>query len=1073
MSGVGETRQPAVLGRGWRTVWHVATWPAVVLRVLLGLALVWTLLAAVGAIGLAWRLAQGPLDVTWMVRAAESVMGAGGQSGLGRVRIGRATVAWNGFNGGAHSGLELQLHDVRAVNAAGAPQASVARADVTLAPMPLLAATVTPRRIVLDGVQVRALRGADGALRFDFGSGEIVDTPAPAGREGFGDVLEALRRRAGSPEADPTLSALEQVTVEHARLTLKDETSGSSVEGEIDGLDLHRQPGGGITGSATGKFVTGDATLALAMKAELLATGGTHLEATLAPVGTRTIDTSLLVRLDPGLAVLGGLDTSIGVEASLNLTAGLLPEKATLHAAVGPGTLSVSESTPLIFDSASVRASATWDDGSWRPRTLTVDPAEVVLVAGTRRSTARITVAAREIDGQMVAQTTLGFDRAQFGDLPALWPKAWGGHVRPWLTENVTAGTAHDAAFTATIAIPDSDPSQPKVTAAGGTLEADNVVIHWLRPVPPIEHARATLTVTGPDDLVITVPRASQGPVALKDGVIRFTGLSQKDQYMALTTAIQGSVPDVLKVLREPRLQLLSAHPIPITGSAGRATAQLTLNVPMFDHLTFDQVSIASTGRLTRLRLDGLVAGRDLTRGDIIYDVTQDGLTASGAATVAGIAGQTEVQMNFKPGPATEVLQRARLVGRVSATELAANGLGSAGLLTSGAALVDTTYSEQRDGVSRVSITADLRQAGLSVLGWHKAPGVAAQAAAAVMLKHGDITGVPSLTASGPGMNVVARAAADGALRVLQVEQLVLGPTRVSGEVVFPADGAGPVRVRASGPALDVSDQIDGMFDQGKGGAGGQAFVADVRFGRVLLGHGRVLTDVVAHAERTGGKLRSLQATTGGKEKLRASIAPVENGRRLLVQAADLGALLTGLDLTRTIQGGALSVDARYDDRFADPPLEGRLQLRDFGVKDAVIVGKLLQAVTVYGIVDALRDTGVYFAEMQVPFCLCAKVLRLGPSRAFSASLGITAQGWIDLDRKLMNIGGTVVPAYSVNAALGRIPLVGRLFSPERGGGLIAANFSVDGAMASPSVSINPFSLLTPGFLRRLFDLFS
>ena len=65
------------------------------------------------------------------------------------------------------------------------------------------------------------------------------------------------------------------------------------------------------------------------------------------------------------------------------------------------------------------------------------------------------------------------------------------------------------------------------------------------------------------------------------------------------------------------------------------------------------------------------------------------------------------------------------------------------------------------------------------------------------------------------------------------------------------------------------------------------------------------------------------------------------------------------------------------------------------------------------------------------------------------------------------------MPAYVVNAALGRIPWIGRLFTAERGGGLIAANFSVSGTTGDPSVRVNPLSLLTPGFLRGLFGLFS
>jgi hypothetical protein len=52
---------------------------------------------------------------------------------------------------------------------------------------------------------------------------------------------------------------------------------------------------------------------------------------------------------------------------------------------------------------------------------------------------------------------------------------------------------------------------------------------------------------------------------------------------------------------------------------------------------------------------------------------------------------------------------------------------------------------------------------------------------------------------------------------------------------------------------------------------------------------------------------------------------------------------------------------------------------------------------------------------------------------------------------------------------LGRIPLIGRLFSPEKGGGVIAARYSAEGSIDDPEVRVNPLSALTPGFLRGLF----
>ena len=92
--------------------------------------------------------------------------------------------------------------------------------------------------------------------------------------------------------------------------------------------------------------------------------------------------------------------------------------------------------------------------------------------------------------------------------------------------------------------------------------------------------------------------------------------------------------------------------------------------------------------------------------------------------------------------------------------------------------------------------------------------------------------------------------------------------------------------------------------------------------------------------------------------------------------------------------------------------------------------------------------------------------------RAFSSSLGLTAKGTVDLDAQQIDMQGTIVPAYFFNSLLGNIPLVGKLFSPERGGGVFAASYSVSGTVDNPQVSVNPLAALTPGFLRGLFRLF-
>ena len=64
------------------------------------------------------------------------------------------------------------------------------------------------------------------------------------------------------------------------------------------------------------------------------------------------------------------------------------------------------------------------------------------------------------------------------------------------------------------------------------------------------------------------------------------------------------------------------------------------------------------------------------------------------------------------------------------------------------------------------------------------------------------------------------------------------------------------------------------------------------------------------------------------------------------------------------------------------------------------------------------------------------------------------------------------MPACFFNSLLGELPLIGRLFSPERGGGRFAATCSMSGSFDDPAVTVNPLAALTPGLLCGVFGIF-
>ncbi len=1023
-------------------------------------------LAGAGAAGLAWRLSQGPLDVTRLARWAEERALAGGTT---RLEFGRASVAWAGFGQGAGRALELRLEDARLVGAGG-PTAEAAQADIDLSLAGLLSGKALPQMVQLTGLRLRLARSADGRISL----GQAALGPASAGAPSLPGILAALARPAtadygGLPPALRILSQLRQVRVQDAVVQVTDPALG---EGRLSGdMDLQRAPEGGVTGTAAVRLAMGLAEARLALRAEL-AEAGTRIEATLSP-----IDTAALAAVAPMLAPLKALEGAVRLVATAELTPTLALRHSSVRANMDRG-LARPPGATLPLEGVVLDAAAAWDPAApaLLPRTFVLNrlQAAVAMPDGAPPTTLAVTGSGARADGRLHGTMSATLDRLAFAQLGALWPSVWGGNVRPWIVQNITAGTARDGQATLTLEAAE-DGAGFRVTQATASLHGEDASIHWLRPVLPIEHAQAVLTMRDVDSLEIAIPAARQGAMQLRDGMVRITGLSKKDQDLSVTAGVQGGVPELLMLLRHPRLKLLDKSPLPINNPAGTLNGKLSVTLPLKKNLEFEEVGIHAEGRLTGLRLGGLVAKRDLDRGDVLVDVTQDGLKANGAATLGGIPGQLAVELDFRSGGPDQVVQRANVSGRATPRQLAAAGLDAEGLLAGGTTAFTAEYSARRDGRGDVQVQADLRDSAISVAGWTKAPGQPANARGRLLLNHGKLQGIDGVQAQGPGMEVRGRAEMVGNTPSrLVLDRIVLGPTRASGQVELPSNPDQPLRASLTGTVLDLSAKLSRQPTPKPGASEepGTALVADLRFDRVLLAGGHSISGVSGHVEYDGERLNALRLQSSGAERIQAVVVAEGRSRRVSVRAADGGAVLRALDVTGTVRGGSLAVEARYDDTRPGSPLSGTANLSDFHVTDAPVLGKVLQAVTVYGIPDALSGPGLAFSRLIMPFRWDGQVLDIGETQAFSASLGLTVKGQVDVTLKQVDVTGTIVPAYVLNSALGRLPLVGRLFSPERGGGLVAVEYSVRGPLADPAVGVNPLSALTPGFLRQLFRLF-
>jgi len=1047
----------------------------------LGSAVVFSVLLAVAA----WRLSRGPVDIAWFTHRLEAAVNDTG--GPTKLSIGSTAVAWEGFRLGVDRPVDLRLTDIRLTDTSGERRVDIPRAEVSLSLGALLRGRLQPRAVELDDPRITLRRAEDSTVSIDLGSmTEQAEPFAPNARRARGDPLpELLVLLAKPPSTDRTaapgwLSQLRRVRIHDAVVTVVDRILGATWRAPRADVDLARRAQGGIDGTV-------DVTLALGNQQARLtgaATLSPNADETHVVVRLSSVAPAALARAAPKLNFLAALDAPVSAEATADFGPALDFRQAQVTLQASAGTLRIGTGSVPVAG-ATLVASGT-------PDAIRLELAQLHLRAhdGEPMSTlsANGTVLrdpAQPGAGRIEAALSLDVDQVSFADLPALWPDGLAKDVRTWILQNITAGVARDGHADIGLAA-NADFSAVTVTRATGSLDGAGLTVSWLRPVPPIEQGRAVLRIVDPDTLQIDVTAGRQrlrngNALTLTSGSMRITGLMQRDQTGTIQADVTGSLPDVLTLMREPRLNLLSKHPLSLKKPAGDVVATIGVTLPLDDRITMDDVAINVSAHVDNAFLGDVVAGHDLSGGALDVVANDDDLTVKGQAILTGIPVGVDAAMDFRAGPPTQVLQRVTVTGRPDAKQLATVGLDATDLLA-GPVDVQAVLTEQRDGSGNVSVDAGLTGATLTVapLDWRKPPGSAAHATAQLLLQHDRLTGIDGIEVQGDGLLLRGGASCDdGRISVVRLDRVTLGRTEMRGTVQLPASPrASPIVVRVTGPMLDLSARLarpnTGRQAPQPEPPPGPPWTLDARFDRVMMAGDYVFAPVTVRAENNGSVFQRLRVE--GKTRDEAAFALEIGGtggvRQLTVTATNGGDLLRALDVTDTMQDGTLKVSGTYDDASPGHPLHGTAELTQFRIARAAGLGKLLQAMTLYGMVDVLRGPGLAFTNMVAPFTLSDDVLELADARAFSSSLGLTVRGRIDIDSDSLDLQGTIVPAYFFNSLLGNVPLIGRLFSPERGGGVFAASYSLHGKLDDPDVTVNPLSALTPGFLRGVFGIF-
>ncbi|HVI51557.1 MAG TPA: AsmA-like C-terminal domain-containing protein [Candidatus Sulfotelmatobacter sp.] len=1020
---------------------------------------------------LGFRLSEAPLELSFLQPYIQSALTR--PDGSLTVRIDSTVLVWDR----EAANLEIRARGVHAM-ANDIVVAAVPEMSVALSVPSLLKGEMVPRRLRLIHPRVRLVRDAQGNIQMGLGDTDeqqpqVGGDSTKAAEEGFRALLEP-------PGQGGVAGQLQRVEVVGADVLVQDDALGIQWHAPSADLRFLRDVQGIV---AKARF-----DLELAGERARVDADGLYranermLEGTLAYGGLRP---SLLAELAPQLKPLAGLHLPTGGTVGLKWPIDKGISDIRFDLAGGAGVIDMSDTLGVSWPVASLSLHGAVSDNLTK-----VDLEEARVDFGGPLLT--LSGHADHIGGPMAAEADAKVDDLPVELLKGLWPPDVAPNPRGWILANLSHGTVKLATAHFAGHVPDGKKIDDiAVDTLGGKVIPEGVDVQYLAPMPIVRNANAEATF---DQNKFAIDIKSGEVMGLKvqpGGAVVLSGLMDPLQYADITLKIAGPITDALKLIDSKPLGW--AHQLGVEPAAvkGEAVTDLSLRFPLLESLTFDQVKVKAAAQTRGVAIPQVALGLDLTEGTLALEADPKGLDLSGKAKLGGLPADIKWHENFSHQAAVQ--SHYEVQGVLNNAARAMVGLDVPPFqppFMSGDVPVQVVANLSSGGRGEIDVKGSLNGVSMSLpsLNWTKKAITPGQASALIRLSAGRLGEIPRFAVStADGLDVQGQVGFEGGQpRKVTFSRAKWGRSDVKGSIGIKPNGGGLI-IDVTGSSFDAREMIGGgPSDLPKEQRPKPDHAHDhdpvvplwvtAKLDQVWVSDDGVAGDItmaMTRDNRSDIRLLRLDGTVGDGKPLHMQIEPsLQNRRALRITSGDAGSVFKAFGVFDNVVGGQLTLDAYYDDANPREPLIGQCQVTDYQVMKAPALARLLTVAALTGVVELLSGEGINFSTMQVPFVLTDGVLEIKDGQASGTALGLTARGQVDLDNDKLALEGTIVPAYVLNSVLGRIPLLGSIFANEKGGGVIAMNYSMSGPSKDPSVMVNPLSALTPGFLRKLFNIF-
>ena len=242
-----------------------------------------------------------------------------------------------------------------------------------------------------------------------------------------------------------------------------------------------------------------------------------------------------------------------------------------------------------------------------------------------------------------------------------------------------------------------------------------------------------------------------------------------------------------------------------------------------------------------------------------------------------------------------------------------------------------------------------------------------------------------------------------------------------------------------------------------------------IAYGKISLGKASLLDNgkFEIYLDRKISRLKGLGLVGGAETKIVLQ-KKINSHPSLIFDTSDGGKLLNVLGFTKNIKSGDMKIDINFlNDEYNH--YEGQIKSKKFSIINAPGIINSLSVLSFSGIGSIITGEGVFFDKGVVNIKVKNKNFNFDKLYLSSESLGIAARGNLNLQKKSINMRGSVAPIKLISKILSVVPAVGELLTGLKKEGLFAGQFEMQGLIDNPKIKLNTMSF-APGILRDIFS---